>query len=92
MILYTSALQEEAVKASSLENAKIYSDAIAAFRTLYTSEVVSAAEEHGLEVTYDYVDKKAIPLPATLSILLAGKIGESGSGASAGPSYRTHSI
>ncbi len=83
MIWYTDTLQENAVKASSLENAKIYSDAIAAFRTLYTSEVVSAAEEHGLEVTFDYVDKKAIPLPATLSILLAGKIGEGSSGANA---------
>ena len=82
MILYTKTLQENVVVNSGLENAKIYADGIAAFRTLYTSEVVSVAAAHGLEITHDYHGKKAIPLPATLSILLGDKIKESGSGAS----------
>lgn len=83
MIWYTNHLQENVVKDSGLHNAKLYADAITSFRTLYTSEVVSVAKQHGLEVTHDYLNKDAIPLPATLSILLGKRIGESGSGASA---------
>lgn len=82
MILYTKNIQDNVVKHSGLDNAKIYTDAITAFRTLYTSEVISVARKHGLEVTHDYLNKKAIPLPATLSILLGDKIKENGTGAS----------
>jgi len=74
MIWYTDHLQENVVKTSGLESAKIYADAMTAFRTLYTSEVVATAREHGLEVTHDYHNKQAIPLPATLTILLGRKI------------------
>ena len=80
MIWYTNNLQENVIKSSGLHNAKLYSDAITAFRTIYTSEVISAAEQHGLKVTHDYLGKKAIPLPATLSIMLGNKIAENGSG------------
>jgi len=80
MIWHTNNLQKNVVKASGLYNAKLYSDAISLFRNVYTSEVVSVAEQHGLEVTHDYHNKKAIALPATLSILVGNKIGERGSG------------
>jgi len=83
MIWHTKNLQENTIHASSLQNAKIYSDAISTFRTIYSSEVASTAKQHGLEVTHDYHNKKAIPLPATLSILLGTKIGENRSGAKA---------
>lgn len=83
MISHTKTLQENVVKTSGLHNAKLYSDAIAVFRTIYTSEVVSVAEQFGLQVTHDYHNKDAIPLPATLGILIGNKIGESGSGANA---------
>ncbi len=82
MILHTKNLQENVVKTSGLYNAQLYSNAIATFRTIYTSEVVSVAERYGLEITHDYQNKKAIPLPATLSMILGNKIGESGSGES----------
>ena len=82
MILHTNRLQENIVKSSALDNARLYSNAIETFRTLYASEVVSVARKQGLEVTHDYHDKMAIPLPATLSMLLGNKIGESDSGAS----------
>jgi hypothetical protein len=50
---------------------------VAEFRTLYTSEVVSTAKDHGLEITHDYKDKLgAIPLPATLSMLLGNRLAE----------------
>lgn len=81
MIWHTKTLQENVIKSSGLHHAKLYSDAITVFRTLYTSEVVAVAKQHGLQATHDYLDKKAIPLPVTLSILLGKKIGENGSGA-----------
>ncbi|MDH3972980.1 MAG: ATP-binding protein [Deltaproteobacteria bacterium] len=84
MIWHVKVLQSNVVEKSSLNYAKLYSDSIIAFRTLYSSEVVKAAESFGLEVTHDYYRKeRAIPLPATLSILLGQKIGEIGSGATA---------
>ncbi|MBE9515731.1 MAG: DUF3365 domain-containing protein [Proteobacteria bacterium] len=81
MILHTKTLQKNAVIASGLHNASLYSEAISTFRTIYTSEVVSVAERNGLLVTHDYHNKEAIPLPATLSILFGNIIGESVSGA-----------
>ena len=82
MVWHTNNLQENVVITSGLDNAKIYSDAITAFRTIYTSEVITAAKQHGVQVTHDYKNRKAIPLPATLSILLGNKIGEGSSGVS----------
>ena len=83
MIWHTKNIQDNAIKTLGLHSAKLYSDAISAFRTIYTSEVVAVAEQHGLRITHDYLNKKSIPLPATLSILLGKKIGENGSGANA---------
>ncbi len=63
------------VKIAAKQYAARYSDAVAEFRSLYTSEVVSAAKDHGIEVTHAYKDKPgAIPLPATLSILLGNRL------------------
>jgi len=81
MIWHVRILQNNVVKTSALHNAKLYADAISAFRILYTSEVVDIARRHGLKATHDYKKKKSIPLPATLSILLGEKIGQNGSGA-----------
>ena len=51
---------------------------------MYASEVVEAARGHGVRVTHDYrAHKGAIPLPATLSMLLAGKLGQGDSGSQA---------
>ena len=75
-------LQNRLVRDSALDNALLYSQAIAEFRSLYTSEVVIAAKKQGIEVTHDYESKEgAIPLPATLSMKLGKNIGDSHSGA-----------
>ena len=73
--------QEEFVQQTALQHAEIYSAAITEFRTLYTSEVVNTALQFGLSVTHDYRQRKhAIPLPATLSMELARRLGEHKSG------------
>ena len=67
----------ELVEKSALQNAEFYSHALSTFRTLYTSEVVSRAKSHGMRITHDYTEHDdAIPLPATLSMLLGKQIGE----------------
>ncbi len=80
MILHTKTIQENAIIASGLHNAKLYSNAITTFRTIYTSDVVSVAEQNGLPATHNYNNKNAIPLPATLTIMLGKKISENGTG------------
>lgn len=73
--------QSDMVKFMAEEDAKAYSEALATFRTVYTANVVNTAKKHGLEVTHDFDQKeKAIPLPATLTKILAQQIGEQGSG------------
>lgn len=77
-------LQSDLVNSTALRTAELYSVALTEFRTLYTSEVVSAAMRHGLDVTHDYVSRdKAIPLPATLSMRLGEEIGKYAAGAKA---------
>lgn len=74
-------VQSNMVKFMAEEDAKAYSEALATFRTVYTANVVNTARKHGLEVTHDFDQKeKAIPLPATLTKILAQQIGEQGSG------------
>lgn len=79
---HMSRLQGELVEATALRHAELYSQALSEFRSLYTSEVVQTARKYGLEVTHDYANKEgAIPLPATLSMLLGKRIGEYRNGA-----------
>ncbi len=62
-------------------DAALYSEAIAEFRTLYTSEVVSRVKSHGIKITHNYKEHdRSIPLPATLSMELGQRIGEKSSG------------
>jgi len=71
------------VEKTTLNDAAVYSDTMSEFRSLYTSEVVAAAKAHGMNVTYDYQDQpNAIPLPATLSMLLGNRISQKKSGGS----------
>ena len=75
-------LRENVVKSTALQDAKLYAQALAEFRTLYTSEVVQAVSQRGILVTHDYEQHEgAIPLPATLSMKLGERIGSHGSGA-----------
>ncbi|MFT4977456.1 MAG: signal transduction histidine kinase/CheY-like chemotaxis protein, partial [Myxococcota bacterium] len=64
--------------------AKQYSEALSAFRTLYTREVVSRLKGSGIRITHDYHEhESAIPLPATLSMMLGAELGKGASGAGA---------
>ena len=73
---HASHLQANLVKTMSLGNAKLYSQALAEFRTLYTSEVVERVRNQGIAITHDYKNQPAaIPLPATLSMELGKRIG-----------------
>ena len=80
LLWHFARLSTELKEAAAIESAARYSEMLAEFRTLYTSEVVSRLRPHGIEVTHDYQSKEgAIPLPATLSLLLGERIGRNGS-------------
>ena len=77
LLCHVSNLQSALVTATAVGNAVAQSNALKQFRTIYTSEVVMTAKEQGVEVAHDYKTKKgAIPLPATLSMLLGARLGE----------------
>ena len=74
-------LQSNLIESVTLNNASLYAQALEEFRTLYTSEVAVRARMKGVEVTHDYDAKEgAIPLPATLSLLLGSHIAAKGTG------------
>ena len=79
---YLANSTENLVQAVALADAELYSQAIEEFRTVYTSEVVARVREQGIEVSHDYLkNEHAIPLPATLSMILGRRIGEHEAGA-----------
>ncbi|MCW8853699.1 MAG: ATP-binding protein [Gammaproteobacteria bacterium] len=74
MIFHIHRLQENILHSSAIENAKLITNAITSFRTLYTSEVIETIQDHGIEITHDYNRGESIPLPATLSIMIGERI------------------
>ena len=82
MLWYVSRLQSNLIASISLQDASLYAQALAEFRTLYTSEVVETVRAHGIEVTHDYMTHAgAIPLPVTLTMLLGKRISTHEAGA-----------
>ncbi len=78
---YLNQLSDIQIRSTAIKNSRLYSEALTEFRTLYTSEVVLVAKANGLAVTHDYLTRdNAIPLPATLSMLLGNRLGGKGSG------------
>jgi signal transduction histidine kinase/CheY-like chemotaxis protein len=76
---YLNILSKNLIENYTIQSARQYSEVLTAFRTLYTSEVVTRALEHGMEVSHDYRHRdNSIPLPATLSMLLGEKMGVAG--------------
>lgn len=74
-------LSNELVETTALRGSQLHSEILQELRTIYTSEVVDRAREKGIEVTHDYERRPgAIPLPVTLSMKLAQKVGELGTG------------
>jgi hypothetical protein len=75
MICQASLSHSRLVKSVALNEATHYSELLSKFRALHTCEVVGPAAAHGLEVMHDYESKEgAFPLPATLTVLLGGRI------------------
>jgi diguanylate cyclase (GGDEF)-like protein len=80
VLWHLNQLSAKQIEQTAIRTAEIYSEVLTTFRTLYTSEVVLAAEAHGMEISHNYKNiDGVIPLPATLSMLLGKRIGESGS-------------
>ncbi len=74
---YTIRQNQLLVEASAMDSARLYTEALAEFRSLYTSEVVDRLRDTDIEVVHDYdVRSGSVPLPATLTILLGQRIGE----------------
>ncbi|MGH7165644.1 MAG: PAS domain S-box protein, partial [Nitrospiraceae bacterium] len=81
ILWHLSNLSSNLIESTAVQDAALYADSLAEFRKLYASEVVARAQSHGMQITHDYADKEgAIPLPATLSLLLGNRIAEKGSG------------
>lgn len=80
---YVFQLQTRIVETTALDKAQVLSRAVGEFRTIYTAEVVTRLADTGVRVSHDYREHAgAIPLPATLSMLLGSRLGETGTGVS----------
>lgn len=68
--------------ASAISEVQRHSEALAAFRSLYTEKVVTAARAFGMRITHDYQKHPhgVIPLPATLSLELGDVLTRQGRG------------
>jgi serine/threonine protein kinase len=74
---HLSHLSEELVRSSALESAAQQSEILDEINNIYSTEVVERVKLHGIEVVHDYARRKdAIPLPATLTIILGRQISE----------------
>ncbi len=71
-------LEARLVESTAHSEAQRYSEALTTFRTLYTREVVEMLRHQDIVVTHDYdqeeYEGKAIPLPATLSMLIGNEM------------------
>jgi signal transduction histidine kinase len=76
-------ISESLIRTMAIESASLYSDALNEFRSVYSSEVINRlSDKPSNEIRHDYADHvNAVPLPATLSMLLGRNIGEHLSGA-----------
>jgi len=72
MVWIAYRVKSNLIMSSALSIASLYTQALAEFRSIYTSEVEARLRPHQVEVTHDYKKKSgAIPLPATLSDLVS---------------------
>jgi len=81
IVAHVRGLQNDLVRTQALQNAELLTGVVAEFRTVYTSEVVERLRMSGTEVTHDYLRiDGAVPLPATMTMILGDRIGALGSG------------
>ncbi len=75
ILYHVNLLQSTLVNLMAIEGANTYARTVDEFRKFYSSEIVDSIKMYGVEITHDYATKpKAIPIPATLSILLGKHI------------------
>ena len=73
---------ERARMFATKRNAAALSDALRAFRTVYTREVVEKATRSGLAVSHEFKDSlDTIPLPASMTIEIGRELGKTSSAA-----------
>jgi len=88
VVWHLSRLSSELIEKTAIQGSARYAQAITEFRSLYTSEVVTRAKAQGMTITHDYKTREgAIPLPATLSMLLGNRLEQ----VSAGGAFRLYS-
>lgn len=81
-LAHVRVVQSLLVTTQATQNAELLTGTVAEFRTVYMSEVLERLRPAGVEITHDYfLQDGAIPLPATLSMMLGNRIGAPGSGA-----------
>jgi len=81
ILSYVYLQQSSLIEAQATQHAASLSQALGEFRTLYTAEVVERVRARGVEVTHDFQDRDgAIPLPATLSMMLGDSLTKKGAG------------
>ena len=67
--------QERLMRLLLVESAGQYAKALTEFRSLYTDKVVSVARTQGVQISHNLDDSPhALPLPATLTIMLGNRI------------------
>lgn len=77
-------LQSDVIRSQSIQNASLLSKTLTEFRTLYTKDVVERIRNSGVIVTHNFTEQEgAIPLPATLSMLLGNRFEEQNGGLTA---------
>ena len=77
MIWQASLSHRRLVESAAIHEAAHNLNLLGEFRALYASEVVAPALAHGMEVSHDGVSRKgAIPLPASLTILLGERLAD----------------
>jgi hypothetical protein len=75
-LAHVRVVQSLLVTTQATQNAELLTGTVAEFRTVYMSEVLERLRPAGVEITHDYfLQDGAIPLPATLSMMLGNRIG-----------------
>ncbi|MEH6345267.1 MAG: PAS domain S-box protein [Bermanella sp.] len=74
-LLYIKQIESSIVTKNSLQTAQVYSQALESFRSIYTTEVVDKVNNSQISVSHNYAHiEGAIPLPATLTMILADNL------------------
>jgi len=74
-LFYIEQIENSIVSKNALQTAQVYSEALENFRSIYTTEVVDKVKDSQISVSHNYAHiEGAIPLPATLTMILANNL------------------